>query len=170
MNEIDRSNYDKVDNSLPNAPVSLITGVADKGQDYALTWIDSLDTFKDTYGIPTNEYESYFYNAAYEILNHGGICIAAKLPYDNGMKDKYTCIKYSVGEILDPNSLPYISTLASEVDPSLLSNLYGISCDFENANKYSPITMDDLDSYLTNRKVGSNINKIIIVDITRGQY
>lgn len=31
LNEIDRSGYDKVDNSLPNSPTSLIFGVADKG-------------------------------------------------------------------------------------------------------------------------------------------
>ena len=31
LNEIDRSSYEKVDNSLPNSPTSLVIGFADKG-------------------------------------------------------------------------------------------------------------------------------------------
>jgi hypothetical protein len=35
VHEIDRSSYDKTtDYSLPNAPVCLITGFADKGENY----------------------------------------------------------------------------------------------------------------------------------------
>ena len=83
LNEIDRSSYDKVDNSLPNSPTLLVTGFADKGQDMTLEWINSKATLDDTFGTPTTEFESYMYNAAIEILNRGGSCIASKLPYDN---------------------------------------------------------------------------------------
>lgn len=62
----------------------MIVGVADKGEDEALVWINSRQTLDTTYGTPTTEYEKYFYNSAIEILSRGGTCIAAKLPYDNG--------------------------------------------------------------------------------------
>ena len=96
LNEIDRSQYGKVDNSLPGAPTTLVVGFASKGEDYALQWIDSKTTLDDTYGIPTTEFERYFYNAAIEVLNRGGTCIAAKLPYYNQSKDKYNYIDYTV--------------------------------------------------------------------------
>ena len=35
LNEIDRSQYNKTDYSLPNAPVCLICGFADKGENYS---------------------------------------------------------------------------------------------------------------------------------------
>jgi len=83
LNEIDRSNYEKIDNSLPNAPTSLMIGYADKGPNMTLEWINSKQTFEDTFGTPTTEFEAYLYNAAMEVLNRGGTCIASKLPYDN---------------------------------------------------------------------------------------
>jgi hypothetical protein len=83
INEFDRSNYNKVDYSLPNSPINLIIGFASEGEDLALKWINSSSTLKETYGQPTTEFEAYFYNAATEILNRGGTCIAAKLPYKN---------------------------------------------------------------------------------------
>ena len=94
LNEIDRSNYDKPDYSLPNAPICLATGFASKGNDCSIEWINSTATLDSTYGKPTNEYESYFYNAMYEVLNRGGACIASKLPYDNLAKDKYAYVEY----------------------------------------------------------------------------
>ena len=83
INEIDRSGYEKVDNSLPNAPVCFMTGFADKGEDMTFEWLDSKQTLDSTFGKPTNEFESYLYNSAMEVLNRGGMCIASKLPYDN---------------------------------------------------------------------------------------
>ena len=83
LNEIDRSGYGKVDNSLPNSPTSFVVGFADKGQDMTLEWVDSKATLDETFGEPTTEFESYMYNAAMEVLNRGGSCIASKLPYAN---------------------------------------------------------------------------------------
>ena len=94
INEIDRSQYGKVDYSLPNSPTSLIVGFASKGEDYSLQWINSKQTLDDTYGQPENEFERYFYNAQYEILNRGGTCIAAKLPYANASKDQYNYVDF----------------------------------------------------------------------------
>ena len=94
LNEIDRSQYDLVDNSLPNSPNVFVTGFAAKGEDYALQWMNSKQTLDDTYGMPTTEFEKYFYNAINEVINRGGTCIAAKLPYDNNAKDYYNCIEY----------------------------------------------------------------------------
>lgn len=109
LNEIDRSQYEKTDNSLPGSPNTLHFGFAPKGEDYALQWIDSKTTFEDIYGIPVTEYEKYFYNAAMEVLNKGGTCIAAKLPYDNNSKDQYNFINYTV-------QLCATSALTSDMD------------------------------------------------------
>ena len=96
INEIDRSQYEKVDYSLPNSPTLLVTGFADRGEDYALQWMNSKQTLDDTYGTPTNEFERYFYNAICEVLNRGGTCIAAKLPYLNNSFGKYNYVDYSI--------------------------------------------------------------------------
>ena len=101
INEYDRSGYGKVDYSLPNSPTCLAIGFADKGEDLAITWINSKDTLDSTYGTPTNEYESYFYNAAFEILNRGGTCIAAKLPYMNKAYNQYNYTEFSVSKLQD---------------------------------------------------------------------
>lgn len=83
LREIDRSQQQKTDYSLPNAPACLVTGFAQKGEDYTLQWINSKTTLDSYYGAPTNELETWFYNAVCEILSRGGIALAAKLPYDN---------------------------------------------------------------------------------------
>ena len=94
INEIDRSQYGKVDYSLPNAPTVLMAGVATKGEDYALKWINSKSILDQTYGMPTTEFERYFYNSMQEVLNRGGTCIAAKLPYSNFAKDKFNYVDF----------------------------------------------------------------------------
>lgn len=94
--EIDRSQEQKPDYSLPNAPACLVTGVASKGEDYTLQWINSKATLDETYGYPTNEPETWFYNAICEILDRGGTAIAAKLPYDNDALQKYAWRQWSV--------------------------------------------------------------------------
>lgn len=83
LHEIDRSGYGKTDNSLPNSPTTFVMGFAAKGQDMTIEWINSKSTLDETFGAPETEFESYMYNAAMEVLNRGGSCIASKLPYDN---------------------------------------------------------------------------------------
>lgn len=96
VHEIDRSSYDRTtDYSLPNAPTCLITGFANKGENYKTAWINSKHTFVEKYGYPTNNAEQYFYNAAMEILNHGGVLLTHKLPYDNESKDMFSYVEYN---------------------------------------------------------------------------
>ena len=83
LREIDRSRYGIQDNSLPNAPIVLITGFADKGENYFPQWINEKQAFFQKFGYPTTEEEKYFFNACMEVLDRGGICIACRLPYDN---------------------------------------------------------------------------------------
>lgn len=97
-NEIDRSQYDnqnKVDYSLPNAPTVLVTGFSDKGEDLTIQWINSYATLNNSYGTPTTEFEKYFYNGISEVLNRGGTCLAARLPYNNQSYKKYNYIDYN---------------------------------------------------------------------------
>lgn len=97
INEIDRSQYGgRRDYSLPNAPVCLMAGFADKGQDYVINWVNTNVKYEDLYGVPTNEAEKYLYNSANEVLTRGGICLVAKLPYWNLAKDKYTYTSYTL--------------------------------------------------------------------------
>lgn len=105
INEIDRSNYNKIDYSLPNSPTSLIFGFASRGEDSTFNWINSQATLNEIYGQPTTEFESYFYNAAMEILNRGGTCIGAKLPYMNNSYEKFNYVEYSLGDIVESYTL-----------------------------------------------------------------
>lgn len=102
LKEIDRSRKQKEDYSLPNAPACLVTGFAPKGEDYTVQWINTKDTFVEYFGTPTNEPETWFYNAANEILNRGGIALAAKLPYDNASLQRYTWRQWKFDDFITP--------------------------------------------------------------------
>lgn len=58
--------------------------------------MNSKQTLDETYGTPTNEFERYLYNAICEVINRGGTCIAAKLPYLNDSFGKYNYVDYDV--------------------------------------------------------------------------
>ena len=67
LREIDRSGYDDTtDNSIVGTN-TFVLGFTDKGDDYDVKWINSLNTLKNAYGDPTNEAETYFYNACWEV-------------------------------------------------------------------------------------------------------
>lgn len=99
LKEIDRSQKQKTDYSLPNAPACLVTGFAQKGEDYTLQWINSKTTLDEYYGTPTNELETWFYNAICEILSRGGVALAAKLPYANASHQMYAWREWSLGGV-----------------------------------------------------------------------
>ena len=141
INEIDRSQYDKIDYSLQNAPTVLTYGFASKGEDLALTWINSKQTLDDTYGSPTNEYERYFYNSIYEVLNRGATCIAAKLPYNNESYQKYNYVQF------DASNIEYFNTPLSNIVPNQLSTIGDIH--------------DSLSIILNTYKISYNIENII---------
>ena len=100
LREIDRSQEQKTDYSLPNAPACLVTGFAQRGEDYTIQWINSLATLKEYYGTPTNELETWFYNAICEILDRGGVALAAKLPYKNASLQRYTWREWKLGDVI----------------------------------------------------------------------
>jgi hypothetical protein len=83
----------------------MIVGFASRGEDLALKWINSVATLKSTYGQPTTEFEAYFYNAAQEVLNRGGTCIAAKLPYVNDSYERYNYVQYKIGNLKTHESI-----------------------------------------------------------------
>lgn len=101
LREIDRSQEQKTDYSLPNAPACLVTGFASKGEDYTLQWINSKATLDEYYGTPTNELETWFYNAICEILNRGGVALAAKLPYANASLQRYAWREWKLGDVTE---------------------------------------------------------------------
>lgn len=83
LNEIDRSNYERTQDYSIVGTTVLACGYADKGTDYSAEWINTMKTYEDVFGIPTNEIESYLYNAAAETLSRGGVFVGIKLPYSN---------------------------------------------------------------------------------------
>ena len=98
LHETDRSNYDStVDNSTVGTS-TLVCGFFDKGEDYAVTWVNSIGTLQKLYGTPKNDAETWSYNACTEILNGGGVLYVAKLPYDNISKDRISYTSYTVGD------------------------------------------------------------------------
>lgn len=83
VNEIDRSRYDEtVDNSTIGT-ATFALGFADRGEDYTVRWINTLNSFNRYYGTPKTEAEKYLYNTVYEVLQNNGVCYVAKLPYRN---------------------------------------------------------------------------------------
>lgn len=51
INEIDRSAYDDVDNSMVGT-LAMVLGFADKGDDYDVKWINSQSKLDQVYGVP----------------------------------------------------------------------------------------------------------------------
>ena len=98
INEIDRSWYDQTVNNGTAGTATLIFGFADKGDDYSVRWMNNMTTFVQTYGEPTNDAERYFYNAAYEVIDGGGVCYTSKLPYCNDSQDNYVYTSYTIDQ------------------------------------------------------------------------
>ena len=171
INEIDRSAYGKVDYSLPNSPTVFVAGFASKGEDYAIQWINSRSTLDDTYGQPTNEFEQYFYDAIYEVLNRGGTCIASKLPYKNPAKDQYNFTEFSLTfSTLSSHSNDVLSIL--NANDNSLTSCIEIKSSVPNANRlsysgYQPISK--FDEFLT-KQAKVTRDTIRIYDVTRAQY
>lgn len=165
INEIDRSQYGIEDNTLPNAPVVLTYGFADKGENYALKWINSKQTLDAVYGQPTNEFEQYFYNSNIEILNRGGMCIAAKLPYVNVMLDNLNYVEYEAdfSGLQDDSQYSEVERILTANDSNLTSFMH-ISC-----KSGGIASLSEYDDYLT--KHGRILqNHFKIFDITNSQY
>lgn len=116
VNEVDRSQYEEtVDNSTVGT-ATLVLGFADKGDDYSVRWINTLNTFQRTYGTPQTEAERYFYNTVAEVLDGGGTCYAAKLPYYNDSLDRFVYTSFSVSP-----SAQYLLTKDSVLNQELVT-------------------------------------------------
>ena len=169
LREIDRSKYGFQDNSLPNAPVVLVTGVASKGENYVPQWINAKSTFIDKLGAPSTEEERYLYNACTEIIDRGGVCIVAKLPYDNVESQGGGTFTYCDYKI-DPQVLKVqdsaVMSAVNAIDSTLTSYLKIQSREYTTRGTMS---MEDLDNLRTGEKA-SILNQIKIVDISRSRY
>ena len=118
LHETDRSNYDStVDNSVVGT-ATLVNGFFDQGEDYATTWVNSMDTLRKNYGVPTNDAETYSYNACAEVLNNGGVLYVSKLPYDNNSKDMISFSTYMVDDYVRKIASTYSILMEPVTDPS----------------------------------------------------
>ena len=186
LHEIDKSQYGKTDYSIVGT-TTLMCGVADKGEDYVPQWINSKQTLDDTYGYPLTEFERYFYNGCIEILNRGGVLLAAKLPYDNKSFNKFAYADFSLSGCYYDRSLSndyLISSDKGSIYRSLFANVDSIlSSSSSNAtfavvnseplsstnDEYAKMTIKDLDDYKTGVK-RPKPGTFKIVDITRTKY
>ena len=163
IHEIDKSQYDRQDYSLVGT-TSLVCGFADKGPDFNINWINSVQYLQDVYGVPTTEEERYFYNACVEILQKGGVLLGAKLPYKNKAQNHYAFVKYSIDKQLhNLEDDSYLALIRNEVDSTLSTYLR-----INNTVTGGYIETEKLDSYLV-ASTGDE-NEIRIVDITHAPY
>ena len=116
-----------------------MAGFTDHGHDSTVSWINTKQLFVDQYGYPTNEPERYLYNGVCEILDRGGICLVAKLPYVNESKDKFNCVDFKLVRN-SPDLQPQIQMLR-EKDGTVLS-----SFSIENGGQPGLMSIDDFDS------------------------
>lgn len=148
-----------------------MTGFADKGESYAVRWVNSSTTLTSMYGKPTTEFEKLFHNACLEVINRGGICLASKLPYDNNESKTYTYCDYSVDSTVHSIS-SYSGTLSSickYVDSNLTSFI-----EISSTGKSGKIDLDTFDNLKVGNsgsllKTQSGNGVIRIVDISRSR-
>lgn len=166
LNEIDKSQYDSMPDYSIVGTTCLICGFADKGENYSIKWINTIQTLVDNYGYPQTEEERYFWNACAEVLNRGGICLAAKLPYDNPALDTFPYVDYKISDpvYIDKDS-KYSKIL--DADPSLTSyiQLYQQT----NSTYSGYIDLSTYDKYCVSEQ-NVPINTLKIVGIKNDQY
>ena len=179
FNEIDRSQYNQADYTVSDTAV-FMAGFADKGEDYAVRWINTVQSFRDQYGYPTNQAETYLYNGVVEALSRGAFCLVSKLPYVNESKDMFPTFTYKV--VMPDSTSAELSdevALLKSYDASI-SSVFEISAvDCDNGKNLAAademITIEKLDQYLTDGQ-GNSVGRCIendtvkVVDITRKKY
>ena len=166
INEIDKSQYDSMPDYSIVGTTCLICGFADKGENYSIKWINTIQTLVDNYGYPQTEEERYFWNACAEVLNNGGICLAAKLPYDNPALDTFPYVDYKISDpiYIDADS-KYKKLL--KADASLTSY---IQISQQQGSTYSGyIDLSSYDKYCISEQ-NVPFNTLRIVGIQNNQY
>lgn len=168
INEIDKSQYDGMPDYSIVGTTCFICGFADKGENYTIKWINTLQTLVDNYGYPQTEEERYFWNACVEVLNNGGVCLASKLPYDNPSLGTLPYVDYNISHLRycnDPSHNRY--NALSTIDKSLTSF---IEISQPLGSKYSGyMSIEDYDRYIVNN---ANVKKdtLRIVEIKNQSY
>lgn len=166
LNEIDKSQYDSMPDYSIVGTTCFICGFADKGENYSIKWLNTLQTLVDNYGYPQTEEERYFWNACVEVLNAGGICLAAKLPYDNTAKDTFPYVEYQISPLYENNTNGKYSALTT-IDNSLTSYIKIYQNRGGSYSGYLPLST--YDSYCVN-ELNTPLNTIRIVGIDGIQY
>lgn len=172
LREVDRSDYNKQDYSLVGT-TSLVTGVSDKGDNYNINWINTIQNFVDTYGAPETEEEKWFYNAANEVLTKGGILLAARLPYKNVANDgtKMAYADYSIDVSYTELSANSELSDLTAIDSSLRNYIVIQSRNGSSGSGY--MTLAEFDKLKISEKSLRSLtfkDSIRFVDITRLQY
>lgn len=167
LREIDRSRYEQQDNSLPNSPVVLVTGFAEKGDNYYPQWINDKQTFFSKFGYPSTEEEKYFFNACAEIIDRGGTCIACRIPYNNyesrdGGRFPYCDYGIEGTHEISSGYFEELSALDSTITSFLNIAAPESKCD-------GTISLEQLDELRTGMKTQIQ-NSIRVVDISKSRY
>lgn len=138
------------------------------GVDYQTKWINNMNTFKNSFGIPKTEAERYFYNGAKEVLQRGGTLYCTKLPYDNESYGKFTYTSYKLiyEEPTEINENDELSDLLSVDEGNTITSYMSLS----NLNS-GTITIQELDDMLTDNKIKLHGEKqLMIVNMSRDKY
>ena len=168
LREVDKSQYSKQDYSLVGT-TSLVCGVASKGDNYNINWINTTQNFLDTYGAPETEEEKWFYNAANEVLTKGGILLASRLPYCNEANNGFK-LAYADYKIID-NSTNKVSAdfpQVAAVDTTLKKYIRIDSASGASGSGY--MSLDQFDKLKVSEASLPARDTIRVVDLTRGQY
>ena len=170
INEIDRSQYDSMPDYSIVGTVCFICGFTDKGQNYTIKWINTINTLVNEYGYPQTEEEKYFWNACAEVLNKGGICLAAKIPYLNESLSTLPYVQYDINEPALGNTQddPALSSLSS-IDSSLTTYIEICQSQTQTSKYSGYITSEEYDRYCVNT-INVPTNKIRIVGIENSKY
>lgn len=136
INEIDRSAYSDASDNSKIGTAALIYGFADKGDDYDVKRVYTMEQFTNTYGTPSTEAERYFYNAAYEVMDQGGVLYTSKLPYDNTVLDMVSYTQYKIDDSVTPVFSPFEiasqKIFSNDIQKSLFEFLLFPGKDYQN--------------------------------------
>ena len=167
IKEVDLSFYDFPQPAEETQNV-LIPGFANKGLNnmpYEFTNDNTDDDLLNTFGVPTNEAERYFFNACSEAIKRDKVVLyAVRIPYLNTATQNYNAVKYSFsGEVATPDA--YDLSAITESDKSLKSGLV-LKLDEVSA---VVIKAEDIEGYRRQEKVADN-NSFLIIDKTQDVY
>ena len=171
INELDLSFYDF---PLPKEETQnvFITGFATQGYTctpYTFTNKNSDDDLINTFGVPTNEAERYFFNACSEAIKRPKVVLyAVRLPYFNDSTKNYNCVKYTLDETAYPvrnigenDPLSVIADADHTLDDTYYAKL--------NSGTYVQLAAEEIENYRKSIKKPAS-NSFMIVDKNQEIY